>query len=83
MKFPHRKKKFEFDFFNRIVNMHVAADPPWTQTELTFVRPAGLMLVEAWHAGPGLGGGGGLHVGQVLHVAEVSQHVLQLGPVGP
>lgn len=41
------------------------------------------MLVEPDHVGPGLGGGWRLHVGQVLCISQVSQHVLQLGPVWP
>lgn len=40
------------------------------------------MLVEPDRVGSGLGAGWwGLHVGQVLCIPQVSQHVLQLGPV--
>lgn len=41
------------------------------------------MLVEPDRVRPGLWGGWRLHVGQVLYISQVSQHVLQLGPVWP
>lgn len=51
----------------------------------TFICAVPVVLVEADGAGPrlGLGGGGGLHVGQVLGVPQVGQQVLQRRPVGP
>lgn len=47
----------------------------------TFVCSVPIMLVEPDRIGPGLGGWWQLHVGQVLCVSQVSQHVLQLRPV--
>lgn len=55
------------------------------RTTSTFVCAVPVVLAEADGAGPrlGLGGCGGLHVGQVLGVPQVGQQVLQRRPVGP
>ena len=55
----------------------------WYFHSITFICSIPLVLVEAGHAGPGLGGRWWLHVGQVLCVPQVSEHVLQFGPVWP
>lgn len=62
-----------------------ARSPDVQQAASTFVSAVPVVLVEADGAGPrlGLGGGGGLHVGQVLGVPQVGQQVLQRRPVGP
>lgn len=49
----------------------------------TFICPGPVVLVETDRIGAGLGGQRGLHVGQVLCVSQVGQHVLQFGPVWP
>lgn len=49
----------------------------------TFVCSVPFVLIEPDCVGPGLRGGWRLHVGQVLCISQVSQHVLQLGPVWP
>lgn len=49
----------------------------------TFVCSVPFVLIEPDCVGPRRRGGWRLHVGQVLRISQVSQHVLQLGSVWP
>lgn len=49
----------------------------------TFICSCPFVFVETNSIGAGLEGRWRLHVGHVLYISQVSQHILQLGPIRP